>query len=93
MKYDLVLFDMDGTLVDSKVGIINSIVYALEYFGVRNLDKSALKGLIGMDLRSACRSLGDFGDALVMLKLRRWLRNIVSVLPKKAYMKLMCMRA
>jgi len=65
MKYDLILFDMDGTLVDSQVGIMKSIMYALECFGIENVDRSRLRGLIGMDLRSACRSLGDFSEAQI----------------------------
>jgi len=56
------MFDMDGTLVDSEVGIINSIMYALECFGIDGLDSVRLRSLIGMDLRAACRSLGDFTD-------------------------------
>ena len=31
--YKYVLFDLDGTLTDSKDGIINSVAYALEKMG------------------------------------------------------------
>ena len=33
MKYDLCLFDLDGTLTDPKVGITKSYQYALSSFG------------------------------------------------------------
>ena len=33
-KYDVVLFDLDGTITDSSEGIINSIIYALEKMNV-----------------------------------------------------------
>ena len=32
--YKYVLFDLDGTLTDSKEGIINSVAYALEKMGI-----------------------------------------------------------
>ena len=35
--YSLALFDLDGMLVDSKVGVLNSMNYALEYFGVEGV--------------------------------------------------------
>lgn len=30
MKYEYVLFDLDGTLTDPAIGITNSVIYALE---------------------------------------------------------------
>ncbi|MDP4180602.1 MAG: HAD family hydrolase, partial [Bacillota bacterium] len=30
MGYDYILFDLDGTLTDSSVGITNSVMYALK---------------------------------------------------------------
>ena len=34
MKYKNILFDLDGTLTDSKPGIVKSICKALQYFGI-----------------------------------------------------------
>ena len=43
MKYKNILFDLDGTLTDSKPGIVNSLRFALQYSGMdtdnMNLDK------------------------------------------------------
>lgn len=38
--YKYILFDLDGTLTDPKVGITKSVAYALEYYGIKveNLD-------------------------------------------------------
>ena len=36
--YKYVLFDLDGTLTDSKDGIINSVAYALEKMGESRSD-------------------------------------------------------
>lgn len=33
-KYDTILFDLDGTLVDSSEGIMRSAQYALSRFGI-----------------------------------------------------------
>ena len=38
--YKYVLFDLDGTLTDSKEGIIKSVAYALEQMG--EIDRSRL---------------------------------------------------
>ena len=48
--YDVVLFDLDGTLTDSKIGITKSVQYALSKFNIRedNLDK--LESFIGPPL-------------------------------------------
>ena len=31
--YNYILFDLDGTITDPKIGITKSIAYALEYYG------------------------------------------------------------
>ena len=33
-NYDVILFDLDATLTDSSPGIINSIIYALNKYGI-----------------------------------------------------------
>ena len=32
--FDMILLDLDGTLIDSEKGIVNSVIYALEKFGI-----------------------------------------------------------
>ena len=32
--YDICFFDLDGTIIDSSPGITNSVMYALEKFGI-----------------------------------------------------------
>ena len=48
--FDTVLFDLDGTLTDPFEGITNSIVYALEKFGIEVADKRTLIDFIGPPL-------------------------------------------
>ena len=49
-QYELVLFDLDGTLTDSGLGIMNSVQYALKKIGrgVENLEE--LKCFVGPPL-------------------------------------------
>ena len=54
-RYQLILFDLDGTLTDSKPGIVNSILYALEKMGIREEDQSRLESFIGPPLLETFR--------------------------------------
>lgn len=45
IKY--LLFDLDGTLTDSKEGILNAVVYALSKFGIEEKDRTRLMTFIG----------------------------------------------
>lgn len=42
-RYDLVLFDLDGTLTDSKEGIIKSLQYALSFYNIEKTEKELMK--------------------------------------------------
>lgn len=48
--YDLILFDLDGTLADSKEGIINCVRYALESMGIKETNTNKLMKFIGPPL-------------------------------------------
>jgi phosphoglycolate phosphatase len=50
MKYEYILFDLDGTLTDSGIGIMNSFVYTLKKFDIAVTDKSELKKFLGPPL-------------------------------------------
>ncbi|MDR2167398.1 MAG: HAD hydrolase-like protein [Clostridiales bacterium] len=65
MEYDLLLFDMDGTLVDSKEGIIDSVMYALGCFGFGVEDGFNFDDLLGPPIREGFHMLGDFADEQV----------------------------
>lgn len=51
MKYETILFDLDGTITDPFFGITNSVAYALDYFGNKYESKNALSEFIGPPLR------------------------------------------
>ncbi|UWG97790.1 HAD family hydrolase [Dehalobacter sp. DCM] len=52
-NYNVILFDLDGTLTDPGNGIINSIQYALNHFGITEDDRESLKKFIGPPLRES----------------------------------------
>lgn len=48
--YQYYFFDLDGTLVDSEKGIVNSIKYVLEKYQIRDYDMETLRKFIGPPL-------------------------------------------
>lgn len=48
--YQTILFDLDGTLTESGIGIVNSVVYALQKYGIAVPDRTELKRFIGPPL-------------------------------------------
>jgi phosphoglycolate phosphatase len=50
MKYDAILFDLDGTLTDTILGVTNSIKYALSKFGISEESEEMLVSFIGAPL-------------------------------------------
>lgn len=50
MRKKYVLFDLDGTLTDSQEGIMNSIEYTLNHFGIQVEDRRSLRRWLGPPL-------------------------------------------
>ncbi|MFI3213156.1 MAG: HAD hydrolase-like protein [Eubacteriales bacterium] len=51
--FQYILFDLDGTLTDSKLGITRCVAYALERYGIIEEDLSKLEIFIGPPLRDS----------------------------------------
>ena len=62
MSYDVILFDLDGTLTDSAEGIVNSVVYALERKGIPYASKQAIRRFVGPPLQDSFRDYCGFSD-------------------------------
>lgn len=60
--FDFILFDLDGTLTDSKEGIINCVRYALESFGIHEEDMAVLLRFIGPPLADMFKETYGFTD-------------------------------
>ncbi len=66
MKYETLLFDLDGTLTDPGVGITNSVAYALEKYGIVVEDKTELYQFIGPPLHESFERFYGFGKEHAM---------------------------
>ena len=53
-----ILFDLDGTITDSGVGIIKSAAYALEYYGLPVPDARTMRAFVGPPLRDTFLKFG-----------------------------------
>lgn len=62
MGYDVILFDLDGTLTDSGPGIMNAAAYAMEHYGLR-ADKETLRRFVGPPLLDSFRDFCGFDRA------------------------------
>lgn len=58
--YDIILFDLDGTLTDSGLGITNSVEYALNKLSVEVKDKAELNKFIGPPLNESFEKFYGF---------------------------------
>lgn len=86
MKYDAVIFDLDGTLTESEPGIKKSVQYALEAMNRPPLDEDMLRRFIGPPLRESFIGLAgmtpDEADEAVRIYRERfssvgWMENSV----------------
>ncbi|MBD3170041.1 MAG: HAD-IA family hydrolase [candidate division Zixibacteria bacterium] len=60
MSIKLVIFDLDGTLVDSSADVVDCFKYAFEKEGLEPLSEDEIKPTIGYPLKEV---LGRYGDA------------------------------
>lgn len=61
-KYDVLLFDLDGTLTDSGIGITRSVQYALARFGIHEENPDNLIKFIGPPLKESFSKYYGFAD-------------------------------
>ncbi len=61
--YQYILFDLDGTLTDSREGITKSVQYALDKMGIHEPDLKPLERFIGPPLYDEFRRSYGFDDA------------------------------
>ena len=60
-KYDTVFFDLDGTIIDSGEGVSNSVLYALDKFGINETKENALR-FIGPPLAESFKEFYGFNE-------------------------------
>lgn len=67
MEYKYYLFDLDGTLTDPGIGITNSVMYALEKFGIHVSDREELYPFIGPPLVDSFKKYFGFDEKQALL--------------------------
>lgn len=60
--YQYILFDLDGTLTDPKVGITKSVAYALNYYGIKVEELDSLCKFIGPPLKDSFMKYYGFDE-------------------------------
>lgn len=61
-KYDIILFDLDGTLTDSGPGIMNAAAHAIEHYGLPAWTTEQLRRFVGPPLVDSFRDYCGFDD-------------------------------
>ncbi|USK60652.1 HAD family hydrolase [Peribacillus asahii] len=61
-KYQVILFDLDGTLSDPKIGITKSVQYALQKMGIDKPNIDKLECFIGPPLKVSFTEYYDFNE-------------------------------
>lgn len=69
MTLKLVLFDVDGTLVDSQAQIMAAMAHAFEAESLPIPDRAAVRGIIGLSLPNAIAQLAPEVDPVVLDRL------------------------
>lgn len=69
-KYTTVLFDLDGTLVDSGIGVTNSVAYALNKFGITPPPREELFKFIGPPLTQSFSQFCGFDGETTTLAIK-----------------------
>lgn len=59
-NYDVVLFDLDGTLTDPAIGITNSVMHSLKKYGIEVADRAELYKFIGPPLHESYEKFYGF---------------------------------
>lgn len=67
-KYDLVVFDIDGTLLDTSSGIRSAVSYTIDLHHLRKLDEKKIDSFIGPPIKDSFeKEYGITGDELSLL--------------------------
>lgn len=77
MRFQYLLFDLDGTLTDPKEGITTSVQYALHSFGIEEPDLDKLTPFIGPPLKDSFMEMYGFSEVQAeeaVEKYREWFR-------------------
>jgi phosphoglycolate phosphatase len=85
--FQYILFDLDGTLTDPKIGITNSVMYSLEKFGIKVNDRKELFCFIGPPLIDSFMDFYGFSkeDALQAIVYYREFFGVTGIYENDVY--------
>lgn len=75
MKYKYIIFDFDGTLFNSRVGIVGGVKFALDYLNIEHPNEEVLTSFIGPPLIYSFKKHFNFTDDIAetaVIKLREY---------------------
>lgn len=72
---EIIFFDLDGTIVDSKPGIIESVKYALSFLGIEEKNEEKLNLFIGPPLFDAFSSVYGMNKEKANLAVEKYREN------------------
>ena len=72
MKYKYLLFDLDGTISDPKIGITKSYQYALKHLGIDVPNLDDLEPVIGPPLKDSFRELYGLNDEQTKIAIEKY---------------------
>ena len=58
--YDLVIFDIDGTILDTTEGVVNSVYYTIQYYNLPIRDNNILKSFVGPPMQESFKRFYNF---------------------------------
>jgi len=80
MRYDTLIFDLDGTISDPSQGIFRSANFALESMGYETVAKSRVRPLIGPPLQELLGELaGDVSNEIMSELITKYLERYATV--------------
>lgn len=72
MQKQYILFDLDGTLTDSMLGITKSVQIALKHFGIEEKDRNKLRPFIGPPLTDSFMEFYGMSEEQALIALEKY---------------------
>ena len=64
-QYKCVIFDVDGTLLDTSEGMLSAVRYTIAKFGLAPLDEATIKSFIGPPIQHSFQRVYGFADDVI----------------------------
>lgn len=66
IRYKYILFDLDGTLIDTKDGVLSAVIQTLKKYNKAIPNKRVLESLIGPPMQNSLKQLYSMSDKVAM---------------------------